>query len=102
MNLNAIVCQRLAKKREGKGRVPVIEIMSATPLVRKYILDGEFDKLKSCVGNKEGGSQSFDQHLTELFMKQLIDVKEAERLASNVDALKLALRGIGNSDTRLR
>ena len=27
--------------------------------------------------------------------------KEAERLASNVDALNLALRGIGNSDTRL-
>ena len=102
LNLNAIICQRLAKKREGKGRVPVIEIMTATPLVRKYILDGEFDKLKSCVGNKEGGSQSFDQHLTELFMKQTIDVKEAERLASNVDALKLALRGIGNSDTRLR
>src|SRR2546430_11105025 len=102
LNLNAIICQRLAKKREGKGRVPVVEIMMATPLVRKYILDGEFDKLKSCVGNKEAGSQSFDQHLTELFHKQIIDVKEAERLASNVDALKLALRGIGNSDTRLR
>ena len=67
-----------------------------------YILEGEFEKLKGCVGNKEGGCQSFDQHLTELFMKQMIDVKEAERLASNVDALKLALRGIGNSDTRLR
>src|SRR3954451_1316995 len=102
LNLNAIICQRLAKKREGKGRVPVVEIMTATPLVRKYILDGEFDKLKACVGNKEAGSQSFDQHLTELFQKQIIDVKEAERLASNVDALKLALRGIGNSDTRLR
>src|SRR4051794_39670984 len=102
LNLNAIICQRLAKKREGKGRVPVVEIMMATPLVRKYILDGEFDKLKSCVGNKEAGSQSFDQHLTEMFQKQVIDVKEAERLASNVDALKLALRGIGNSDTRLR
>jgi twitching motility protein PilT len=102
MNLNAVVCQRLAKRREGKGRVPIVEIMTNTPLVKKYILDGEFDKLKSCIGNKEGGSQSFDQHLTELFQKQIIDVKEAERLASNVDALKLALRGIGNSDTRLR
>jgi len=101
LNLNAIICQRLAKKREGKGRVPVIEIMQATPLVRKYILDGEFDKLKTTIGSKESGSQSFDQHLTELFMKQVIDVNEATRLASNVDALKLALRGIGNSDTRL-
>lgn len=101
-NINAIFCQRLAKRREGKGRVPVVEIMATTPLVRKYILDGEFEKLKGCVGNKESGSQSFDQHLTELFQKQIIDVAEAKRLASNVDALTLALRGIGNSDTRLR
>jgi twitching motility protein PilT len=102
MNLNAVVCQRLAKKRDGKGRVPVNEIMMATPLVRKYMLEGEYDKLKSCVGNRESGSQSFDQHLTDLFMKQIIDVNEAKRLATNVDALNLALRGISNSDTKLR
>jgi len=46
LNLNAVVCMRLAKKREGKGRVPVIEIMQATPIVRKYILDGEFGSSK--------------------------------------------------------
>jgi twitching motility protein PilT len=102
LNLNAIICQRLAKKREGKGRIPVIEVMMATPIVRKYILEGEFEKLKGAVGNRESGSQSFDQHLTELFQKQIIDVGEAKRLASNVDALNLALRGISNSDTRLR
>src|SRR5215207_11186497 len=102
LNLNAVVCQRLAKKRDGKGRVPVNEIMVATPLVRKYIMEGEFEKLKGTVGNREAGSQSFDQHLTELFNKQIIDVGEAKRLASNVDALNLALRGISNSDTKLR
>lgn len=102
LNLNAIVCQRLAKKRDGKGRVPVDEIMMATPLVRKHIIEGEFEKLKTAVGNRESGSQSFDQHLTELFNKQIIDVSEAKRLASNVDALNLALRGISNSDTKLR
>ena len=101
-NLVAVVCQRLAKRRDGKGRIPVVEVMQATPLVRKYILEGEFEKLKGSVGNREAGSQSFDQHLTELFQKQIIDVNEAKRLASNVDALNLALRGIGNSDTRLR
>jgi twitching motility protein PilT len=101
LNLIAVVCQRLAKRRDGKGRVPVIEIMQATP-VRKYILEGEFEKLKGTVGNREGGSQSFDQHLTELFQRQIIDVAEAKRLATNVDALNLALRGIGNSDNRLK
>jgi twitching motility protein PilT len=102
LNLVAVICQRLAKRRDGKGRVPVVEIMMATPLVRKYIVEGEFEKLKGAVGNREAGSQSFDQHLTELFQKQIIDVAEAKRLASNVDALNLALRGISNSDTRLR
>ncbi len=102
LNLVAVLCQRLAKRRDGKGRIPVVEIMMATPIVRKYILDGEFEKLKGAVGNRESGSQSFDQHLTELFQKQIIDVGEAKRLASNVDALNLALRGISNSDTRLR
>jgi twitching motility protein PilT len=102
LNLVAVLCQRLAKRRDGQGRIPVVEIMMATPLVRKYILEGEFEKLKSCVGNRESGSQSFDQHLTELFTKQIIDVGEAKRLATNVDALNLALRGISNSDTKLR
>jgi twitching motility protein PilT len=102
MNLIAVVSQRLAKKREGKGRIPAVEIMMASPLVKKFILEGEFEKLKGTVGNKEAGSQSFDQHLAELFQKQLIDVAEARRLASNADALNMALRGIGNSDTRLR
>lgn len=102
LNLIGVISQRLAKRREGKGRLPVIEILMSTPLVKKYILDGEFDKLKGCVGNKEAGSQSFDQHLAELFQKQLIDVSEARRLATNADALNVALRGIGNSDSRLR
>jgi len=102
LNLVAVLTQRLAKRRDGKGRVPVVEVMMATPLVRKYILDGEFEKLKGCVGNREAGSQSFDQHLTELFTKQIIDVSEAKRLATNVDALNLAIRGISNSDNKLR
>jgi twitching motility protein PilT len=102
MNLIGVCCQRLAKRRDGKGRVPVVEVMLSTPLVKKYIQDGEFDKLKGTVGNREAGCQSFDQHLTELFQKQTIDVAEAKRLASNVDALNLALRGIGSSENRLR
>src|SRR5437016_6104799 len=102
MNLIAVCCMRLAKRREGKGRVPIVEVMMCTPIVRKYIMEGEFEKLKGTVGNREAGSQSFDQHLTDLFQKQIIDVNEATRLASNPDALNLALRGITNSDTRLR
>src|SRR5690606_27013317 len=100
-NLVAVFCQRLAKRRDGAGRVPVVEFMNMTPLARKYILDHEYDKLKHLVGDRESGNQAFDQHLTDLFQKQITDVNEAKRLASNVDALNPALRGIGNSDNRL-
>ena len=100
-NLVCVFCQRLAKRRDGKGRVPVVEMMNMTPLARKLILDHDYDKLKGIVGNREAGNQSFDQHLTDLFQQQIIDINEAKRLATNVDALNLALRGIGNSDTRL-
>src|SRR4029079_6487706 len=102
LNLNAVVCQRLEKRSDGKGRIQVNEIMFGTPIVQKYIIEGEFEKLKGAVGNRESGSQSFDQHLTELFQKQIIDVSEAKRPATNVAALNLALRGITNSDTRLK
>jgi twitching motility protein PilT len=102
MNLVGVCCQRLAKRREGKGRVPAIEILVSSPLVRKYILDGEYEKLKGSVGSRDSGSQSFDQYLAELFQKQIIDVAEARRLASNPDALNLVLRGISNADVRTR
>lgn len=42
------------------------------------------------------------EQLAELFQKQLIDVAEARRLATNADALNVALRGISDSHTRLR
>ena len=71
MNLIAVFSQRLAKRRDGKGRIPVVEVMMITPLARKYILDGDFDKLKGLVGNRDMGSQSFDQHLAELFQKAI-------------------------------
>jgi len=70
--------------------------------VRKYIFEGDLKSLRAPSGNKESGSQSFDQHLTELFMKQTIDVAEASGWRAMSTALNLALRGIGNSDTRLR
>jgi twitching motility protein PilT len=94
MNLLAVCSMRLARRRDGKGRVPVVEILQMTPLVRKHILDGEYDKLKGMAGNREAGGQNFDQHLAELFQKQIIDVAEAKRLATNAEALNMVMRGI--------
>jgi len=70
--------------------------------LRKYIMDGEFDKLKGCVGQRESGSQSFDQHLTELF-------KQADHRRHRGQAPRHQRRRphpgpprISNSDTKLK
>ena len=40
-NLSAVISQRLANhKQKSKGRVPVVEIMRNTPVIRKAILEG--------------------------------------------------------------
>ena len=43
-NLEAVICQRLAKARDG-GRIPVTEIMRASPVIRKAILEGRTSSL---------------------------------------------------------
>src|SRR6202044_3046042 len=48
-NMRAIVAQKLLKTicedGKGPGRVPIVEIMTFNPTVRKLILEGEDEKL---------------------------------------------------------
>ena len=48
----------------------------ATPIVRKYIIDGEFEKLKGTVATAKRIAE-LRSAPTELFQKQIIDVNEA-------------------------
>ena len=56
-NLRAIICQTLLPSiKEGVDRVPAIEIMLSTPIVRKIILESEDEKLGDAirVGREDG------------------------------------------------
>lgn len=97
-NLEAVISQRLAKKREG-GRVPVAEIMRASPVVRKAILEGRVNSLPQAIANRDNGMQLFDQHLADLYNEDTISTREALRLATNPEALTAAMRGISRADT---
>jgi len=98
-NLEAVISQRLARVREGKGRVPVCEIMRNSPVVRKLLLDGRTGSLPQAIANREQGMQLFDQHLADLYNAKTISGTEALRLATNPEAVGLALRGISSADT---
>lgn len=97
-NLAAVISQRLAKRKAG-GRIAVVEVMRDTPVVRKAILDGRVSALPQAIANRDSGMQLFDQHLAELYNRGEISGTEALRLASNPEAVALAMKGITIGDT---
>ncbi|MEN1679069.1 MAG: PilT/PilU family type 4a pilus ATPase [Planctomycetota bacterium] len=96
MNMKGIVAQKLLKSiKPGVGRVPTVEIMTFTPLVRKLVLEEEDHKLPDAIRiGAEDGMQDFTQSLKGLVDQELIDRATAMEVAPNREALKMALKGI--------
>jgi twitching motility protein PilT len=95
-NMKGIVAQKLLPSiKEGVGRVPAVEIMFFSPTVRKLILESEDKKLPDAIRmGKEDGMQDFTMSLKQLVDDELIDRATALEVAPNVEALKMALKGI--------
>ena len=93
-NMRGIVAQKLLPS-EKVGRVPAVEIMTFNPTVKKLVLEGEDKKLADAIRmGKEDGMQDFTICLKGLIDAQLIDRATAFEVAPNVEALKMALKGI--------
>ena len=95
-NMKAIVCQKLLRSiKPGVQRVPTVEIMTFNPTVRKLILDGEDQKLVDAIRiGAEEGMQDYTMSLKQLIDDELIDRPSAFAVAPNIEALKMALKGI--------
>jgi twitching motility protein PilT len=96
MNMKGIVAQKLLPSiKEGVGRVPTVEIMTFNSIVRKLILEEKDEKLADAIRMCEReGMQDFTMSLKGLVDKELIDRETAFEVAPNVDALRMALKGI--------
>jgi len=95
--LKSIISMRLVPRADGKGRVPAVEIMMATAMIKDCILDPEKTKLITDViaqGAVHYGMQTFDQSLSELYKSGLIAYEEALRQATNPDDFALKVKGI--------
>ena len=97
-NLEAVISQRLAQRAHATGRLPVVEILRSSPLVRKLILENKITSLAQVIANRERGMQSFDQHLADMFKQGLIDAHQAEELATHPEVVQLARRGVKGGD----
>ena len=96
MNMKAIVAQKLLPSiKEGVGRVPTVEIMLFNSIIRKLVLEEKDQKLADAIRMCEKeGMQDFTMSLKSLVDKELIDRATAFEVAPNVDALRMALKGI--------
>ena len=98
--LKAVISQRLVPRADGKGRVPALEILVSTGLVRELIADKDRTKELSDAINKgytTYGMQSFDQSLMHLVKEGLVTYEEALKNVSNPDDFALRYRGIDST-----
>src|SRR5881398_724179 len=86
LNIRAFVAQRLIARRDGRGRIPAVEIMLNTPLISELIFKGEVAEIKEIMKrSRELGMQTFDQSLFDLYEGNLVTYEDALRNADSVN-----------------
>jgi twitching motility protein PilT len=89
-----IISQRLVPRKDGAGRVAVIEILKSTLRTREYVEKGEsegktlLDAMR--VGEQEG-MQHFDGNIERLIREGVIDIETGLAYATNPGNLQLEL-----------
>ncbi len=95
--MQGIVSQRLVVRAGGKGRVPAVEVLVGTGLIRDCIRDREKTPQLPAViaaGQSQYGMQTFDQSLLALYREEMISLETALEAATNPDDFALKVRGI--------
>jgi len=92
LNLRAVISQRLLPKAGG-GRVAAIEILINSPLIQDLIFKGKVHEIKEIMQkSKEGGMQTFDMALFDLYESGQITYEDAMRAADSMNELRLRIK----------
>jgi len=89
-----VVSQRLAPRRDGEGRVAVIEILKSTMRTREYVERGESEGKTLIDAMRDGeteGMQTFDGELERLVRAGTLDLETAITYSTNSGNLRLLL-----------
>ncbi len=103
--LKSVISQRLMKSSKGNSRVPAVEVLVSTPLIRDCILAEEkTSQIRDAIaaGTSQYGMQTFDQSLFYLYQSELITLDEALRGSTNPDEFRLRLAGIQNTTSQAK
>ncbi len=93
-SLRAVLSQRLLVRRDGKGRIPSVEVMVCTPAISSYILEGRTEEIYPLMdrGASEG-MQTFAQSMLQLYQKGLITKDEALYHSDMAGEFRMAAEG---------
>jgi twitching motility protein PilT len=97
--LVAVFSQRLVPKADRTGVVPAVEVLVNTASIRECILDPtKTDEIPMLLekGRTVYGTQTFDQHLEELYRKGVIDYNTALAYASKPADMEIKLKGVSS------
>jgi twitching motility protein PilT len=80
--IQCVISQVLCKRKDGKGRVAVFEIMFGTPAIRNLIRMDKIHQIDSSISTgMSHGMQTLDQALMKMVKADIIDVEEAKHNA---------------------
>jgi twitching motility protein PilT len=92
-SLLCVTSQRLVHHASGTGRLPAVEVMTLSPLIRKHLEEGETTELHACI--RDGAHfhmNTMNQALEKLYAAKSITFEEAIQYAGNPTELKQMLR----------
>ncbi|MBI4322145.1 MAG: PilT/PilU family type 4a pilus ATPase [Chloroflexi bacterium] len=94
--LEGVVSQMLLPRASGKGRVAAMEVMIATPAVRNLIRDAKAHQIPNMIAlGAQFGMQTFDHHLHDLVLANVVSFEEAMLRATQPEHLRKRLASDG-------
>jgi twitching motility protein PilT len=92
--LQAIVSLRLLASKDGRRRIPAVEILRVTRTIRECIRAGRMNDIPELIrkGRDLYSMQLFDQHLIDLVNTGLVSMETALYASSNPEEFERSLR----------
>ncbi len=99
-SFRAIVSQRLIPRKDGTGRLAIVEILKSTLRTREYVEKGEQDGktlLEAMADGDTDGMQHFDGEIEKLVRAGLVELSTGLAYATNPGNLRLQLSDLGGA-----
>jgi twitching motility protein PilT len=88
-SLRGVVSQQLVRRKDGKGRVPALEILINNAAVGNLIRQGKLDQLENTIQSSgSAGMRSMDGALKDLLERRFICGRDAYLAANNKHAFE--------------